>query len=190
MTTEAKKLTYADYLALPETKQPYEIVDGTPLMAPAPTPYHQVVVLNIAVLLKSYIQPMDLGIVLAAPVDMLVQREPLRTRQPDVLFLSAERTGFSDNFQLRGLQFLEVAPDLVVEVLSPSNTRRDIAEKLGDYRQIGVLECWLVSPEAETIEVLALSSDVATFGGIFGVDDEVQSQVLSGLALRPRQIFG
>ena len=190
MTTDAKRLTFSDYLALPETKQRCEIVDGRLLMAPAPTPYHQVVVLNIAVLLKSYIQPMDLGIVLAAPVDMLVQREPLRTRQPDVLFLSADRTGFRDNFQLRGLQLLEVAPDLVVEVLSPSNTRRDIAEKLGDYRQIGVLECWLVSPEAETVEVLELSGGSATSRGVFGVDDEVQSQVLSGLALRPRQIFG
>ena len=190
MTANAKRLAFSDYLALPETKQRYEIVDGTMLMAPAPTPYHQVVVLNIAVLLRDYIQPMDLGIVLAAPVDMLVQREPLRTRQPDVLFLSAERTGFRDNSQLRGLQYLEVSPDLVVEVLSPSNTRRDIADKLDDYRRIGVLECWLVSPEAETMEVIDLSGSRLRSIGLFGVGHELRSQVLGDFTLGLRDIFG
>ena len=51
----------------------------------------------------------------------------------------------------------EVAPDLVVEVLSPSNTRRDIQARLDDYRQVGALEFWLVSPDAKTVEVLRLS---------------------------------
>jgi Uma2 family endonuclease len=78
----------------------------------------------------------------------------------------------------------------VVEVLSPSNTRRDIESKLEDYRGLGVLECWLVSPEAETIEVLRLSSEGITSVGIFGIDGTVRSEVISDFSLRLRDVFG
>ena len=84
---------------------------------------------------------------------------------------------------------MEMPPDLVVEVLSPSNTRRDIEDKLADYGTIGVRECWLVSPEAETIEVLLLSSERAATEAIFGVDSSLSSQALSGFSLDIREIF-
>ncbi|MEK7814298.1 MAG: Uma2 family endonuclease, partial [Chloroflexota bacterium] len=80
-------------------------------------------------------------------------------------------------------------PDLVVEVLSPSNTRREIESKLEDYRQISVRECWLVSPEAETIEVLRLSAEGATTAGIFAVDGTLRSEVLGDFTLPIREIF-
>jgi Uma2 family endonuclease len=131
-----------------------------------------------------------LGVVLMAPVDLLIQREPLRTRQPDILYLSADRTGIRGRAQLRGLPFLEIPPDLVVEVLSPSNTRRDIESKLEDYRRIGVKECWLVSPEAETIDVLRLSAQSTTAAvGIFGIDGTLRSEVLGDFTLYVRDIF-
>ena len=189
MSTKAKGLTYEAYLALPETKQRYEIVDGVLLMPPAPTPSHQWFMLEIAVRLRSFVNERDLGVVLAAPVDLLIRREPLRTRQPDILYLSAERTGIRGPAELRGLQFLEISPDLVVEVLSPSNTRREIESKLEDYRQISVRECWLVSPEAETIEVLRLSAEGATTAGIFAVDGTLRSEVLGDFTLPIREIF-
>ena len=118
MSIEAKRLTYEAYLALPETKQRYEIVDGVLLMPPAPSPTHQWIMLEIAVRLRSFVNERDIGVVLVAPVDLLIQREPLRTRQPDILYLSAERSGISGPSQLRGIQALKIPPDLVVEVLS------------------------------------------------------------------------
>ncbi len=189
MSTKAKGLTYEAYLALPETKQRYEIVDGVLLLPPAPTPDHQWIAQEIFISLRSFVNERDLGVVLMAPVDLLIQREPLRTRQPDILYLSAERTGIRGRAQLRGLPFLEIPPDLVVEVLSPSNTRRDIESKLEDYRRIGVRECWLVSPEAETIEVLHLSAQEAAAASIFGIDGTLRSEVLGDFTLYVRDIF-
>ncbi|HLF04836.1 MAG TPA: Uma2 family endonuclease, partial [Dehalococcoidia bacterium] len=93
MGTETKTLTYEAYLALPETKQPYDIVDGVLLMAPAPTPTHQWITAEISRRLGNFVVDRNLGVVLPAPVDLLIEREPLRVRQPDVLYLSAERTG-------------------------------------------------------------------------------------------------
>jgi Uma2 family endonuclease len=189
MSTKAKGLTYEAWLALPETKQRYEIVDGVLLMSPAPTPDHQWIAQEIFVPLRSFVNDRDLGVVLMAPVDLLIRREPLRTRQPDILYLSAARTGIRGPAELRGLQFLEIPPNLVVEVLSPSNTRREIESKLEDYRRIGALECWLVSPEAETIEVLRFSTEGATTVGIFGADGTLRSEVLSDFTLSIREIF-
>ena len=186
----AKRLTFEAWLALPETKQRYEIVDGVMLMPPAPTADHQWILAEIFLRLRRFVDDNGLGVVLPAPVDLLIQRQPLRTRQPDILYLSGERTGISGRAGLRGLQFLEMAPDLVVEILSPSNTRREIGNKLEDYRRVGALECWLVSPEAETIEVLRLSTEEAVTEAIFGVDGTLNSEVLSDFSLPIRELFG
>jgi Uma2 family endonuclease len=183
-------LTFQAYLKLPETKQRYEIVDGVLSMPPAPTPEHQWILMEISVGLRNFVNSANLGMVLVAPVDLLIQREPLRTRQPDILYLNAQRTGIMGRAELRGLQFLEIPPDLVVEVLSPSNTRRDLEGKLEDYRKIGVLECWLVSLEAETIEVVYLSAETNITVGVYGIYGSLQSQILGGgFTLQLREIF-
>jgi len=186
----AKNLTYEDYLSLPETKQRYEIIDGVMLMAPGPTPAHQWFMQKIFINLINYVTERDLGVVLVASVDLLVDREPLRTRQPDVLYLSAERTGVKGLSDIMGIQVLESSPDLVVEVLSPGNSRRDIEDKLADYKRIAVRECWLVSPEAETVEILRLSIDAAVTTAIFGVDDTLSSEIFDDFTLPIREIFG
>ncbi len=190
MSTETKKLTFEAYLASPEMRKRYDIIDGVLIMSPGPTPLHQWVMLEIFAPLTHFVEERGLGVVLVAPLDLVIRREPLRTRQPDILYLSAERSGIRGVADLRGLQVLEVAPDLVVEVLSPSNTRRDIESKLEDYRGLGVLECWLASPEAETIEVLRLSAEGITSVGIFGIDGTVRSEAISDFSLRLRDVFG
>ena len=189
MSTKTEKLTFEAWLALPETRQRYEIVDGVLMMPPGPTPDHQWISRIIFRRLDDFVEERNLGVVLYAPLDLLIQRSPLRTRQPDILYLSAERTGISGRAGLRGMQYLEVPPDLVVEVLSPSNSRRDVAGKLEDYRNLGVLECWLVSPEAETIEVVGLSPEGTTSTGIFGIDGSLQSPVLADFTLQLREVF-
>ena len=189
MSTQAKKLTFDAWQALPETKQRYEIVDGVMLMPPAPTADDQWIMFEISKRLSSFVNERDLGVVLPAPVDLLIQRAPLRTRQPDILYLSAERTGIKGRNELRGLQFLEIPSDLVVEVLSPSNTRRDIEDKLADYGQVGVRECWLVNPQTETVEIISLSLEEAATEATFAVDETLRSEVLFGFALPIGEIF-
>ncbi|HZA25150.1 MAG TPA: Uma2 family endonuclease, partial [Dehalococcoidia bacterium] len=99
------------------------------------------------------------------------------------------RTSIRGLAELQGLQFLEIPPDLVVEVLSPSNTRRDLEDKLEDYRKVGVLECWLVSPEAETIEVLSFSPEGTRAMDVYNIDGSLQSQVLGDFTLELREVF-
>jgi Uma2 family endonuclease len=88
-----------------------------------------------------------------------------------------------------GLQLLQQVPDLVIEILSPTNTRRDLDEKIEDFRSIGVRECWIVSPEALTVEVMRLSAEGIQPLAIFGTGRTVRSQALEGLALPVAEIF-
>jgi Uma2 family endonuclease len=186
---EIQQLTYEQYLMFPETIQRYEIIDGDMTMPPAPSFEHQWITDSLVLKLRPFVQQHQLGVVVSAPVDVLIQREPLRTRQPDVLFLSSVRTGIRGREGLRELQILNIAPDLVIEVLSPSETRRDVADKLADYRGIGVQECWLVSPEAQSVEVLHLNKETEHRVGLFGIGDTVQSEVLPELQLTVEEIF-
>lgn len=189
MVAVTKSITYEQYLNLPEVMQRYEILDGEMIMSPAPTSEHQWIVLKLAMLLSAFISERSLGVVLIAPVDVIIRREPLRTRQPDVLYLSAERTGVRGRAELRTMPVLEIAPDLIVDVLSPGDTRREMEGKLEDYRQIGVREAWLVSPEAETIEVVRLTPEGIVTVNIFGNDGTLHSEVLEGFTLRLREVF-
>ncbi len=189
-TVGSTKLSYEAFMALPETKKRCEVVDGVLRLAPSAIPDHQWITGEIFVRLWEFVMVNGLGIVLTAPSDLLIQRQPLRVRQPDVMFFNAERTGFLGRSGLRGLQVFEVPPDLVVEVLSPSNTGPRFREKIEDYRRIGVLECWLVSPEDETIEILRLSDSGITAAAMYDVDDTLHSEVLQGFQLSLADIFG
>ena len=189
-TVRTTKLTYEAFVALPETKERCEVVDGVLRLAPSAIPDHQWITGEIFVKLWEFVMVNGLGIVLTAPSDLLIQRQPLRVRQPDVMFFNGERTGFLGRSDLKGLRVFEVPPDLVVEVLSPSNTSPGFREKIEDYRRIGVLECWLVSPEHETVEVIRLTSEGVSTEVIFGLNDTLRSVVLEGFELPLKDVFG
>jgi Uma2 family endonuclease len=182
MTTQVQRLTYEEYLKLPEIKKRYDIIDGEMIMAPGSTTEHQFDSRRIFRLLDRFVVEHQLGEVLYAPLDILIQREPLRTRQPDILFVSNERR------HILG-PIIEGAPDLVVEILSPSNTRRGIEAKLADYAHLGVRECWLVSQEARTVEVLRLVDGAWQRAHLYGIGDRVRSDVLEGFESEVLQLF-
>ncbi|MCI0524806.1 MAG: Uma2 family endonuclease [Acidobacteria bacterium] len=184
-----KKITYDEYLAMPETNLRYEIVDGEMIMSLAPTSEHQWFLTNLLDALRSYVKRKKLGVVLPAPVDVMIRKAPLKTRQPDILFLNAERTGVKGRDQLREMPIIEAPPDLVIEVLSPSDGRVTLKNKLQDYNKIGVRECWLVSSEAETVEILKLSPDGAKRIRLFGAGDTLRSEILPGFKMKVDDIF-
>ena len=189
-TARVKTLTFAEWQALPETKRRCEVVDGVLLMPPSPTDEHQWLGGVIFRRMSPFVEERELGIVLIAPRDVLIRRDPLRVRQPDILYLSAARAKVRRPADLVGQSRLETPPDLVVEVLSPSNTRRQVEEKLADYRSIGVLECWLADFPARTVEVLRLSADAAVTVAVYGMGDTLRSEALPGFALAVADIFG
>jgi Uma2 family endonuclease len=183
MTVDRKHLTYDLYLAMPEMMARYSIIDGELVMDGAPSPAHQTVLLELSLKLAPFIRERQLGRVFPAPLDIVIRREPLRTRQPDLMFISNARR------YIIGMQVIEGGPDLVVEILSPSNTRQELHEKLQDYQTIGVHEAWVISPQARTVEVLKLSPESIERFGLYGLGDLLASHVLPELHLTVNEIF-
>ena len=188
-TAQTKRLTFDEWRALPIVKQKCEVVDGVLLMPPSPFGEHPWTIRVIFSALDTFLSANRLGIVLTAPYDVLVSREPLRVRQPDILVVNSELTGISHPSDLAGRPYLERPPLLVAEVLSPSNTRRDIEQRLADYRSIGVPECWLSSFLSRSVEVLRLTPDAAITVATYGMGDILRSEVLPEFTLPIADIF-
>ena len=186
---DTKHLTFADYLLLPTITQRYDIIDGELAMSAAPTPRHQLIIANIFLPVHAYLQTTHRGIVIFAPCDIVIRRDPLRTRQPDLFVFLRGREDIGDLQTLLEQPVLEVAPDLVIEIISKNETRRSRAEKIDDYRRIGVKECWIVSPQGQTVEVLRLSPEEMRTVGIYGVGMHVRSEMLEGLDLPVDAVF-
>src|SRR5262245_28695758 len=155
---ETKHLTFADYLLLPTIRQRYDIIDGEMVMTAAPIGRHQWIISSINQALRTYLHTTQRGLVLFAPCDILIRREPLRTRQPDLFAFLRGRSDVADLDALLDQPVIDIAPDITVEVLSRNETRHMRTDKLDDYRRIGVKECWMVSPQAQTVEVLQFSA--------------------------------
>jgi Uma2 family endonuclease len=173
-------LTYDDYLALPETMQRYEVIDGKLIMEPAPLFGHQWHSRKIFQPMANYVDDNLLGLVVYAPVDIMISRAPLRTRQPDVLYISFERIAQLGLDNMEELPFLDIAPNLVVEIVSPSESQQNVSDKLADYQRMDVDECWLVRSREDTIEVVQFISDSSRTVERFSNGARVQSHVLPG----------
>lgn len=146
--TERKK-TVADYLALGEGPPFAELIHGNIVMAPSPFRSHQRVILEIAFLLRKHLDDHpDAGKIYLAPFDVHFGENDVLC--PDLSFFSSGRCHLLSD---RGA---EGAPDLVIEVLSPSTARRDRKDKREIYTLHGVRELWLVNTELETIEIFDL----------------------------------
>jgi Uma2 family endonuclease len=182
MTTQTKKLTYEEWLAGPEIKARYEIVDGEVIMPPAPVVGHQRTLANTYRPVYQFVFDNELGEVLFAPVDVVVQQDPLRVRQPDLFFIRNDNPATVEDRVYGG-------PDLVVEILSPSNNRSDIESRLADYARIECQECWVMSSQARTVEVLRLQNREWVRQALYGSGDVMESRVLTGFKLNISDIF-
>ncbi|HVR11836.1 MAG TPA: Uma2 family endonuclease [Thermoanaerobaculia bacterium] len=179
------KMTYQDLLRLPEDRLRHELIEGEHIVSPAPTLRHQDVALNLAVALVAFVRPRALGKVFMAPLDVLFSQ--LDVVEPDVLYVSK-----ANAHRLRE-RYVEGAPDLAVEVLSPSSARIDRVKKLRLYEKHGVREYWLADPAADTLEVYRL-----TAGGRLALEvtlshaagDVLKTPLLAGLRIESSEIFG
>ena len=185
------RVTYEQWLTMPRTTQPHEVIAGEVTMSPAPSSIHQWMLSELLHALRSHVRGAALGIVLPAPIDLIISKSSvLRTRQPDILFLNAEKTGVRGPKDLEAMPSIEVVPDLVVELLSPDEHRRTLTGKLEDYATLGILEVWLVSRESETVEVLSFENGEYRRTALFGHGDTLTSAVLPGFTLNVQTIFG
>ena len=182
--TQTQLLTYEEYLDTPEIKGRFDIVDGEMIMAPSPIPEHQITHKQFFLILHQFIIKRNLGELLYAPLDVVIRRNPLRTRQPDLLLLSNE--SYARIYLDRPI---EEAPELAIEILSPSNTRRRVQDALADYAAIGVKECWLVFLAARAIEVLTLVNGEWQRLALLGIGDRMRSEALAGLDVEVDRFF-
>ncbi len=180
-----QRLSWEEYLQL--DKERYEIIDGEVHEMATPTLKHQNVLSELLMALRSFVKQNRSGIVCPAPYDIVIRRSPLRTRQPDLFFFSAQQ--LAQNPHLLDEPRTEIAPELVIEVLSPSDSVSVWRDKLHDYHQIGVREVWAVDLQNEEIEVLVWEAWGYRTIGWFKGENPITSQVLPELKLRPRMLF-
>jgi Uma2 family endonuclease len=145
MVRKEPRLTAADYRLTPEDGPRYELIDGELVLMPAPSARHQDIVSELILLIRSHVKSHRLGKALVAPLDVFLGDHD--AYQPDVVFIATARRDRMSEDGVHG------APDLVVEVLSPSTRAKDERRKKPTYAAHGVRELWLVDLDAETVAV-------------------------------------
>lgn len=113
--------TYEDYARLPEGT-PFQLIGGKLIMTPAPGTYHQIILMRLIEKLLFFLAGKDLGILFTAPVDVFLEEK--ETYQPDIIFIAKDRLHIIETTKIKG------APDLVIEILSPSTGYYDLKKKL------------------------------------------------------------
>ena len=179
-TERAVKRTYEDYCAIADDKR-YELLGGDLMMVPAPNIKHQRVLGRLHIELARFTREHGVGEVFVAPCDVVLSDTDVV--QPDVLFISRARAHTITDENVRG------APDLVIEILSPSTADRDVGYKHHVYSRHGVLEYWIVDPLVETVAVHRQGEGRLQLAGTFGRRDRLGTALLEGLQLDLDDIF-
>ena len=173
--------TYDDYAALPDDGQLYEIVNGVLLIRPVPIPEHQSTLTHVTSYLLMHVQLAGLGRVFPGPVD--VELGPKNVFEPDVVVV------LNANLDKVATKRIIGAPDLVVEIASPSTAVVDRVTKYEIYAHSGISEYWIVKPTSRTIEVLILENGEYYSAGIFRGDQLLPSRIVPELPVRVEQFF-
>jgi Uma2 family endonuclease len=185
--------TYADYLTW-DFKERIELIRGKIFkMSPVPSFNHQKILVNILLEFHSFLKGKPC-VTVPSPVDVRLKGKPFRKKklrddeittvvQPDIIVVCDEEK-LKDNRSVDG------APDLIVEVLSPGNTKVETKYKFDLYEENGVLEYWVVYPEYKQIHVFLLDEN-EKYGRshIYEANENITSSVLKGLSIPMNEIF-
>jgi len=181
-TTETKnKYTVKDYMLL-EEGAPFQLINFDLIMSPSPNLYHQLISMRLIGLFLDFLRNTNnKGLFLSAPID--VKLDNGNVFQPDLIYISeARKTEISK-------ERIEGAPDLVVEILSPSNGYYDLRQKKDVYEKYGVQEYIIIDPLQLSVEVYVLKE------ALYVLDQKVkqlgtfQSTVLNGFSVDLKQLF-
>ena len=176
-----KPFTYDEYLRLPDDGKRWEIIRGELLMTPAPIVLHQRISRNLGWVFVAHVEDRGIGEVLYAPTDVVLSHT--NVVEPDILYVSTERSHIITEKNIQG------APDLIVEILSPSTEARDRTDKRGLYAEYGVREYWIVDPEERIVEVLVLEEDEYRLYVRYEEKDVLLSPMFPDLEIELRRVF-
>ncbi len=174
--------TYEDWLKFPNDGWKYEIIDGVLYMTPPPATAHQGSSVELSSQMHIYAKENDLGRILVAPCGVHLPKQPVPV-EPDIFFIKKER------LHIIHKNYVEGVPDLIVEILSPSNPNHDRKTKFALYQNVGIPEYWLVNYRDKTVEVYTLARDGYSLVGKYGPGDVVKSEQLAGFKMVVGSIF-
>jgi Uma2 family endonuclease len=162
----------------------YELMDGELHVTPAPSTTHQAVAQNIEFMLMQHVRETRAGRVFHAPLDVVLGDGARRdVVQPDILFIDRAREHIITEPEVAG------APDLAIEILSPTTKARDPGLKNTIYARAGVREYWIVDPAQELVDVFTLGEDGYGAPVRFRAGDTLLSGVLAGLRMPLADVF-
>ena len=171
-------LSTAEYLQTAESMRVQELIYGTLRVEESPSPRHQSLLLELAILMRVFVRQHRLGTMWIAPLDVILDPPRALILQPDLFFVSNSREHIVTD-RVWG------APDLVVEVMSPHPRIGKLDERVRHYAQYGVRECWLVHQLSREIEVLRLQEHDTASRQVFRGVERIQSAVLPDFGLSP-----
>ncbi len=176
-TKPNKEYTYQDYLELPEEPgYRFEILDGELIREPSPNVPHQRASRRLQRTLEDYFQETDPeGEVFDAPLDVTLYTTTVV--QPDLFYVSGQQQAIVEHTRVNG------PPTLIVEVMSPTTSRKDRLQKMQVYQRAKVMHYWLLNPEDRTLECFMLRDGLYTLVASGMDDDIVEHPVFEGLSI-------
>lgn len=177
---ETGLMSIEEFERLPDDGLRRELVRGQVIKEPPAGFGHGRIAVTIASILHSYVRENDLGRVVTAETGFVLFNEPPTVRAPDVAFVAKERLTFDEE------RFAPLAPDLAVEIVSPSNTVSEIHDKVADYLDAGTRLIWVVEPRSRTVTVYHSREMIRLLTG----DEEIDGgRVLPGLGAKVSDLF-
>jgi Uma2 family endonuclease len=180
--TTTKLLTADDLLAMPDDGYRYELVRGELVQLPMSGHQSSRIAIRIAARLSPFVEAGSLGNIAGADGAYIFARDPDTVRIPDLSYVRADRLPPEDAWA----KFLELAPDLAVEVVSPSDSANDVQEKVNEYLDAGVKLIWVVYPIQRTVTVYAADRAAHV---LYEEDSLDGGDVLPGFTLSVADIF-
>lgn len=180
LLTATKSATIEDYERL-EEGAPYQLIGGELIMSPSPTPFHQRISRNLMRAIDEFVESTKLGWIFDAPLDVYFTDRDIY--QPDLIFVRKERV------HLIGRNKFNIVPDLVIEILSPSNAYYDLTRKKAIYCEHGVEEYWIVDPEEETIEIMVKDGSFYRTEFMIRKPALLESPMFPGFTMSSEDIF-
>lgn len=174
------RMTAKEFLELPESNQFIELIHGEVIMSPTPVPRHQIVIAELIFMLKQLAKTHG-GTVIGAPMSVYLDDENIP--EPDVMWIAR------NSKCTIGEKYLIGAPDLVVEVFSPSTALRDKTDKFRLYEKYGVREYWMLDAVAEYIEVWQAENGKFVQKGVYGPGATFTPAVFPGETIDVAAIF-
>lgn len=140
-----RKLTYADFVRFPDDGRRHELIDGEHIVTAAPNLWHQAILTRLFLEVGKFLEEQPMGDVFVGPIDCVFSMFDIV--EPDLIVIAPDQRSIITKKHIRG------APAIVVEILSPSTAANDEGRKLHLYERGGVIEYWIVDPDAETVIV-------------------------------------